>query len=77
MSKNYFLDRASILTLTLTIGLFIVALFEKGFTHDLLVEAGVFLISMKLVIAAHKTDSSHRAIQEKLDLILSKTKDKQ
>lgn len=37
----------------ITLALFIIALFEKGLTHDLLLEAGVFLVSVKLVMAAY------------------------
>ncbi len=44
------LDLGTQLTLAITLGLFVIALFEKGFTHDLLLEAGVFLVSVKLVI---------------------------
>jgi len=31
-----------------------VALFTKGFTHDILLEAGVLLVSVKLIIMAYK-----------------------
>ena len=52
MSKH--LDRSTQITLAVTLVLFVVALFEKGFTHDLLLEAGVFLVSAKLVLLAYK-----------------------
>jgi hypothetical protein len=46
----------------LTLVLFIVALFAKGFTHDLLLEAGVFLVSVKLILAAYKSSVSNQRI---------------
>lgn len=52
MSKH--LDRSTQFTLGITLVLFVVALFEKGFTHDLLLEAAVFLVSAKLVLLSYK-----------------------
>jgi hypothetical protein len=54
------LHAASNLTLVVTVVLFVIAVFEKGFTHDLLLEAAVFLVSIKLVLAT-------QAIKDKLD----------
>ena len=73
--KRFFLknlDLASTLTLIITVILFVVALFEKGFTHDMLLEAGVFLVSMKLVIGAQKSAMAQKSIEEKLDQLLVK-----
>jgi len=50
--RNYF-DMGSIFVVIITLILFIVALFTKGFTHDLLLEAGVFLVFVKLIIMAY------------------------
>ncbi len=47
-------DRGSLLVVVLTLVLFVAALFLKGLTHDLLLEAGVFLVSVKLIITSHK-----------------------
>jgi hypothetical protein len=47
-------DIGSLVVIAMTLVLFMVALFTKGFTHDLLLEAGVFLVSVKLIIMAHK-----------------------
>ena len=51
--KNYF-DTASIVIILITLVLFIAALFYKGLTHDLLLEAGVFLVSAKLILMSYK-----------------------
>ena len=58
----------------ITFVLFTVALFLKGFTHDLLLEAAIFLVSVKLIILSYRTNESVVAIQEKLNLILSEEK---
>jgi hypothetical protein len=54
MPRQKLLDAGSYLTIAATLALFIVALFVKGVTHDLLLEGGVFLVSAKLVLMASK-----------------------
>ncbi len=51
--RKYF-DPASIAVILITLVLFITALFYKGFTHDLLLEAGVFLVSVKLILLSFR-----------------------
>lgn len=51
---NEHFDTGSLLIIFITFVLFILALFIKGFTHDLLIEAGVFLVSVKLILTAYK-----------------------
>ena len=63
-------DAGSLLVMAITLVLFLTALFTTGFTHDLLLEAGVFLVSVKLILMAHKNSVSNRSIQQKLDEIL-------
>ncbi len=64
------IDVASWLTLIVTVGLFSISLFEKGFTHDILLEAGVFLVSIKLVLASHREQIETKTINRKLDVLL-------
>jgi hypothetical protein len=64
------IDLASTLTLIITVVLFVIALFEKGFTHELLLEAGVFLISIKLVLSSFRTQQRLHSIEEKLERLL-------
>lgn len=52
MRKHF--DFWSMVVIGLTLVLFIAALIIKGFTHDLLLEAGVFLVSVKLILMGHK-----------------------
>ena len=48
------LDLSSTIILLITLVLFIAALFFKGFTHDILLEVGVFLVSVKVIMMAYK-----------------------
>jgi flagellar motor component MotA len=59
-------DAGTILVIVVTFILFIVALFFKGLTHDLLLEAAIFLVSVKLIIMAYKTSKSSRKIESEL-----------
>lgn len=59
-------DTGSLIVIIITFVLFVLALFSTGFTHDLLLEAGVFLVSVKLIMMAYKT--STRTKQIKADL---------
>ena len=51
--RKYF-DLWSLLVIAITFMLFAIALFTKGLTHDLLLEAGVFLVSVKLILMSHR-----------------------
>jgi hypothetical protein len=59
-------DVASLIVIFVTFILFIVALFTKGFTHDLLLEAGIFLISVKLIMMAYKSSVVVKSIENEL-----------
>ncbi len=61
----------SLLVIAITFVLFVLALFTKGFTHDLLLEAAVFLVSVKLIMLSYISASGTRANDEKLDKIYS------
>lgn len=63
------LDPLSMVVIGLTLVLFVVALFVNGFTHDLLQECGVFLVSVKLIIMGHKNGVSARLAEERLEKI--------
>jgi hypothetical protein len=60
------LDPASWLVLVCTLALFAVALFVKGLGHDLLLEAGVFLVSVKLIMMAYKSGVTARRLSDEL-----------
>jgi hypothetical protein len=66
--RNHF-DPWSLVVIILTFVLFILALFIKGVTHDLLLEAGVFLVSLKLILMSHKNSVLAQETEERLDAI--------
>jgi hypothetical protein len=51
------------------LALFVTALYAKGLSHDLLLESGVFLVSVKLMIMMHKNEVVAEKLDEKLDAI--------
>jgi hypothetical protein len=69
LSKHF--DVGSLLVIAITFVLFVAAIFTTGFTHGLLLEAGVFLVSVKLILMAYKTSVSNNSIQQRLDEIHS------
>ena len=61
-----YLDPVSLVVIALTLLLFVIALFVKGFTHDMLLECGVFLVSVMLIVMSHKNGVSARLSEERL-----------
>jgi hypothetical protein len=64
-------DPWSAVVIALTLILFIASIFVNGFTHELLLEAGVFLVSVKLILMAHKNSLSAKLVGQRLDEIAS------
>ena len=62
-------DVPSLLVIAVTLILFVFAIFTRGLTHDLLLEAGVFLVSVKLILMAYKSSVSAKSLERKLDHI--------
>lgn len=63
------LDPGSLVVVALTFVLFFTALFVQGFTHDVLLETAVFLVSLKLIIMAHKQAVHTKTMEQRLDQI--------
>ena len=61
------LDTGSFVVALITLILFVAALFSKGLSHDLFLEVGIFLVSVKLIMMAHKNNVSVGQLMEKLD----------
>ena len=72
---KYF-DTGSIVVIAITFVLFVVALFVKGFTQDLLLEAGVFLVSTKLILMAYRNTLNYKDIKKELEEVKSLLKEK-
>jgi hypothetical protein len=64
-TRKYF-DAGSLLIIVITFVLFVIALFHKGFTQELLLETGVFLVSVKLIIMSYKNAISSEKLHEDL-----------
>lgn len=74
--KSAYMDSGALIVMVITFVLFVAALFFKGVTHDLFVEAGVFLVSVKIIIMAYKTKVYIKSVDAKLDTILETMKGK-
>jgi len=61
-----------LVVIIVTFVLFIAALFTKGFTHDILLEAAIFLVSVKLIVMAHKNQNATDSLYEILNKIHKK-----
>ena len=72
---KYF-DTWTIVIILVTILLFVIALFVKGFTHDLLLEAGVLLVSIKLILMAYRNSLNYSDVKKDLDEIKLLLKEK-
>ncbi|HWS18315.1 MAG TPA: hypothetical protein VN223_09875 [Candidatus Elarobacter sp.] len=73
MAKHY--DPCAIAVIALTLILFIAALFLKGFSHDMLLETGVFLISVKLIMMSYKNSVLAQKTEERLEQIYALLRD--
>jgi hypothetical protein len=73
---KYF-DIWTIIIIIITVVLFIVALFAKGFTNQLLLEAGVLLVSVKIIMMSYKNLQNHEDLKKDLDEIKKLIKEKQ
>lgn len=62
-------DPWSAVVIALTLILFLASIFVNGFTHELLLEAGVFLVSVKLILMAHKNSQAAKLTTERLEHI--------
>jgi len=74
MKKHF--DGGTIFVIIVTGLLFLVALFVKGFTHALLLETGVFLVSVKLIMMAYKNNLIYEELKKDLHDIKTLLKEK-
>jgi hypothetical protein len=59
-------DPWAVIIIVLTFGLFVLALVLKGVTHDILLEAGIFLVSVKLILMAKKNTETENRLERQL-----------
>jgi len=69
--RNHF-GKGSLVVIITTFVLFVVALFAKGFTQELLLEAAVFLVSVKLILIAYSNSVTSKKLEKKLSDIEKK-----
>ena len=62
-------DAWSLVVIGATVGLFLAATLTTGVVHDLLLETGAFLVSVKLILMAYKSSVTALALAEKLEEI--------
>jgi len=65
-------DLGSLAIIAVTLLLFVSALLTSGLTHDILLEAAVFLVSAKLVIMSYKNVDATSSVLRRLDEIYVK-----
>ena len=70
--KTPSIDKVNVIVIVITFVLFAVALFVKGFTQGLLLEAGVFLVSVKLILGSYQNKTLSQEILRKLENIEKK-----
>lgn len=63
---SHYFDAGSLIVIFLTLILFVAALYFTGFTHDLLLEAGVFLVSVKLIVMSYKNNVAAANLHQEL-----------
>ena len=76
---QYNLDTISIIIIFITLIFFLAALYFTGLTHDILLEAAVFLVSVKLIIMSFQNrQSSDNNLKELKEIhkILQKINDR-
>jgi len=64
--KKY-LSTADIMIIGITAILFVIALFVKGLTQDLLLEIGILLISVKIIMMNYSNKQINKKILRKLE----------
>jgi asparagine N-glycosylation enzyme membrane subunit Stt3 len=64
-----YLSTADLIVVAVTIILFVIALFVKGLTHDILLESGILLVSVKIIMMNYKNMQSNETILKELNNI--------
>jgi len=72
MKKKF--DIGNTLVIVVTFTLFAIALFTTGFTKDLLLEAAILLVSIKIIMMHRANANSNKEILKKLDELNDKLK---
>ncbi len=71
MKIKKYLGIGSLAVIIITLILFVAAIYTKGLTHDILLEAAVFLVSAKLILMAYINGRDMKYFQKQLEEIKS------
>ena len=63
------LDFGSAFIIVITFILFVVSLFVKGLSHEILLDSAVFLVSVKIIIMSFKNESYIKELSKQLEEI--------
>jgi len=74
MRKHF--DTGSMIVIIITFVLFTIALFTKGLTHNLLLEIGVFLVSVKIIMMSYQNSVYVKSFRKELQEIKALLKEK-
>jgi hypothetical protein len=66
MKAGKHLDFGTLAIMAATFALFTGSVLVKGFSHDLMLEAGVFLVSVKLMIMLYRTGKANEELKAEL-----------
>lgn len=66
MKITDYIDYWSLIVILITALLFIAALFVQGLTHDILLETGVFLVSVKIIMTAYSNNQYYRDLKKEI-----------
>ena len=63
------LDMGSMAIIVITFTLFAVSLFQKGLSHEILIDTGIFLVSVKLIVMSFKNNLYMKDLNQQLEEI--------
>ena len=63
------LDMGSMAIIFITFTLFVVSLFQKGLTHEILIDTGIFLVSVKLIVMSFRNNLYMKDLNQQLEEI--------
>jgi hypothetical protein len=64
------------IVILLTFALFGFALFTHGFTHNLLLETAIFLVSLQLILMARKNAENTRRLERRMEELLKRMEER-
>ena len=59
----------SMVIIFITFTLFVVSLFQKGLSHEILIDTGIFLVSVKLIVMSFKNNLYMKDLNQQLEEI--------